>query len=245
MACAAEAGEIGLLLHDLTSAPLPNTRTPLSGEQEGALLDALARLHALFWDAGGLALDWLVRPAQYCDLLASSVAVEPAALAVLTPPLHADVPRGWAAALARLPQAGARQSTQPGIDWEGSWADLPRTLLHGEAKVANFAVLPGEQVAAFEWALVGTGPCTIDLGWYLAVNASRLTGPKEQVISHYRTRLEAALGNSLPDSVWQRLETVAIVCGARMLLWSKVLALEVGRPGSSGTGEWSAWLIYP
>jgi aminoglycoside phosphotransferase (APT) family kinase protein len=112
--------------------------------------------------------------------------------------------------------------------------------LHGDVKVANFAILAGGHVSAFDWAMAGTGPCTIDLGWYLAVNASRLTGPKDQIVRRYRTLLETALGNPLPDSVWRSLESVAIVCGARMLLWSKALALDVERPGARE--EWTWWV---
>ena len=240
VACAAEPGEIGLLLRDLTPELLPDARVPLSERQEGALLGALAQLHARFWDVSTHAIDWLVRPAQYCDLLAPSVAADPAALAVLSSTLRDTVPRGWASALARLPAVVAQHLTRPGFEWERAWADLPRTLLHGDVKVANFALLTDGRVAAFDWAMMGAGPCTIDLGWYLAVNASRLTGSKEKIVSRYRTLLETALGHPLPDQLWSRLESIGVVCGARMLLWSKALALDLGRPGAQE--EWNWWV---
>ena len=150
------------------------------------------------------------------------------------------MPRGWASALSRLPAPVAQHLSRPGLEWERQWADLPRTLLHGDVKVANFALAPGERVAAFDWAMAGAGPCTIDLGWYLAVNASRLTGPKDQIIAGYRSLLEIALGEPLQDSLWKRLTSVAIVCGARMLLWSKALGLDVARPGARE--EWTWWV---
>lgn len=240
VACAVEAGEIGLLLRDLTPELLPDARVPLSEAQEGDLLSALAQLHAQFWGASVSAIDWLVRPAQYCDILAPSAAADPAAVAVLSPPLRDAVPRGWASALSRLSAAAARHLTCSGAEWERVWADLPWTLLHGDAKVANFALFPGGRVAAFDWAMIGIGPCTIDLGWYLAVNASRLAGPKEHLVSRYRALLESALGDPLPDSVWHGLENVAIVCAARMLLWSKALALDLARPGAHE--EWHWWV---
>lgn len=240
VACAIEAGEVGLLLRDLTPELLPDARVPLSEAQEEDLLSALARLHARFWDTSVSAIDWLVRPAQYCDILAPSVAADPASVAVLSPPLRDAVPRGWASALSRLPAAAARHLTCSGAEWERVWADLPRTLLHGDVKVANFALFTDRRVAAFDWAMIGIGPCTTDLGWYLAVNASRLTGPKEHVLTRYRTLLENALGDPLPNSVWHGLENVAIVCGARMLLWSKALALDLARPGAHE--EWSWWV---
>jgi hypothetical protein len=239
LAFAIEPGEIGLLMRDLTTQLFPDARTPLSERQESELLGALARLHARYWGDRAITSDWLVRPGQYCDLLAPSLAADPAAVAVLPPTLSDAVPRGWASAWPRLPASAARHLTCPGADWERAWADLPRTLLHGDVKVANFADT-GAQVAAFDWAMMGVGPCTIDLGWYLAVNASRLTGPKEQIVGRYRTLLETALGDPLPDSLWHAMEDVAIVCGARMLLWSKALGLELGRPGA--LEEWHWWI---
>jgi aminoglycoside phosphotransferase (APT) family kinase protein len=120
-------------------------------------------------------------------------------------------------------------------------AGLPATLLHGDAKVANFAILPSGRVAAFDWQLLGTGPATLDIGWYLAVNASRLTRPKEQVLARYRDLLESCLATHLPDALWHRLVSLGILCGALMLLWSKALALEEsGSPAAAA--EWDWWV---
>lgn len=52
----------------------------------------------------------------------------------------------------------------PAFELSWLWDGLPRTLLHGDARVANFALLPGQRVTAFDWALIGAGPATIDLG---------------------------------------------------------------------------------
>jgi hypothetical protein len=42
----------------------------------------------------------------------------------------------------------------------------------------------------------------------------------------------------LGDSLWARLKTVAIVSGARMLLWSKALGLDAGRAGVQEDWAW-------
>src|SRR6185295_16875956 len=238
IAVAAAPGAVGLLMTDLTESLLPDVREPLTDAQERTLLGALARLHARFWDFAPPG-SWLMRPAQYFDLLPSSIATSPTSLASLTPQLRDAVPRGWGVALARLPPDAGRLMTMPGPELERHWPELPRTLLHGDVKVANFA-LPGDgRVSAFDWALVGAGPCTIDVGWYIAVNASRLTASKEDTLRRYRVLLESALGRPLADSLWQRLEEVAIVAGARMLLWSKALAADAQRPGADE--EWRWW----
>src|SRR5262249_28301397 len=148
--------------------------------------------------------------------------------AMLPSPLRENVTRGWAAAMARVPDDVAERLTRPGCEWAREWDDLPKTLLHGDVKVANFAIFGDGGVAAFDWALTGVGPCSIGLGWYLAINASRLAGTKESVIARYRE----LLGIDIDDATWRRLEDAAVVCGARMLLWSKAAALEAGRPGA-------------
>jgi len=120
------------------------------------------------------------------------------------------------------------------------WRDLPRTLLHGDTKVANFALLPDGRVSAFDWSMVGAGPSTVDLGWYLAMNATRLARSKEEAIERYRMLLEDALGRRIPDGEWQRMVDLAVWCGARSMLWSKALALESGREGVED--EWAWWV---
>ena len=239
VAAAVASGEAALLMRDLTAALLPDERAPLSEQQESRLLGTLARLHARFWGHDDRSIDWLVRPAQFCDLLGPSVADDPAEVATLSPTLRDGVPRGWGCALARLPPEIARHLRCPGAEWERSWADVPRTLIHGDVKVANFA-LEEEGVSAFDWAMVGSGPCAIDVGWYLAVNASRLTRSKDDTLRRYRDLLQTALGDRVPDSLWDRLEEIAVVSGARMLLWSKALALDAGRAGASE--EWGWWV---
>ena len=91
-----------------------------------------------------------------------------------------------------LPSPAPRQGPlgRPASVLAADCAGLPWTLLHGDAKVANFALLPGRRVAAFDWQLLGIGPATLDLGWYLAVNAGRLARPKEHVIARYRDLLD-------------------------------------------------------
>jgi hypothetical protein len=240
VAFASEPGRAGLLMTDLTAHLLPDARAPLSADQEHALLAALARLHARFWNSPALDRPWLATPADYCEMLGPAMAADAVAVAQLSPPLQQAVPNGWTSAMRRLGSKAAARVTCAGREQQWRWQDLPRTLVHGDAKVANFAILPGRRVAAFDWAAAGAGPCTIDVGWYLAVNASRLTGAKEQVVDRYRSLLEEALGRPVPEPLWRRLEEVAVVCGARMLLWSKALALDAGRPGADA--EWAWWV---
>jgi len=239
VAFASAGGEIALVMDDLSAHLFPDVRAPLDEEAEERLLGALAALHARFWSSPALALPWLARPEHLAGVLDARCAADPDARAVLPDALRASVTDGWAAALKRLPLRVASVLTAPATEVGWLWDGLPRTLLHGDAKVANFAVLPDGRVAAFDWALLGAGPASVDVGWYLAVNATRLARTREATLARYRALLTARLAAPLSDALWERLVRAGLVVGARMLLWSKALAAAAGRPGADG--EWAWW----
>jgi hypothetical protein len=236
------ADEVGLVLNDLSPFLLPDVRAPLSEEQEERLLTALAATHARFWSSAGLDLPWLARAEHYAGLLDSPSAAAGDAVAGLPAGLRQRVQLGWASARTHLPTSIAPALARPAVEAVRAWAGLPRTLLHGDVKVANFALMAAHKVAAFDWAMLGAGPVTVDVGWYLAVNASRLARPKDELLVRYRVLLTQRLGVPLSDALWDSLVRVAVICGARMLLWSKALALESNGPGSRE--EWAWWVEH-
>ena len=237
---AREEGAIGLLMEDLGPWLLPDVREPLALEQEETLLRALVRLHASFWEAPALALPWLARPAQIAGVLGPECAASAAALAVLPPPLRDAVPRGWAAAMRHLPPSVATLLARPVAEMEELHRDLPRTLVHGDCKVANYALLADGRVAAFDFAMLGAVPPAIEVGWYLAVNATRLARAREAFLARYRELLREARGTDLDDPAWERLVRAAVLAGALMLLWSKALAFEGG--AERAQAEWRWWV---
>jgi phosphotransferase family enzyme len=236
IAFATETDDALLLMHDLSPHLVPDVREPIAREQEDRLVSALAALHARFWESPMLDLPWLTSPRMLGGLLDARTAADRTALATLPELLRSNVERGWTAALKHLPDRLAVALSVPADDLPG----LPRTLLHGDVKVANFAFPPNSRVAAFDWAMLGAGPATIDIGWYLAVNGSRLTRSKDDLLKFYRSNLEAQLKTHLTTETWNALEKAGIVIGARMLLWSKALALEAGRAGADD--EWQWWV---
>jgi len=234
-------GEIGLVMNDLSPFLLPDMRAPLSEDQEEQLLMALAGLHAQSWLSPALALPWLARAEHYAGFLDAPSAAG-SSLAELPAALRERVRRGWTAAGRLLPAPIAAAMIRPADEVARDWMSLPRTLLHGDVKVANFALMPGRKVAAFDWAMLGAGPATMDIGWYLGVNASRLARPKDEFLARYRALLAERLGSPLHDALWESLQRVAVITGARMMLWSKALALESGGAGSQQ--EWTWWVEH-
>jgi Phosphotransferase enzyme family len=239
-AYAAERGDAGLLMEDLSDHLLPDIDEPIAVADEDALLAALAALHARYWESDVLRLPWLAAPAIRFALLGPMASTEEAGWPE-PGGFFDDVRRGWEMAFSRLPPHVKDLLSRPASVLAADCASLPWTLLHGDAKVANFALLPGRRVAAFDWQLLGVGPATLDLGWYLAVNSSRLARPKEQVIARYRDLLESRLTRPLSNLLWERMVAVGVMSGALMLLWAKALSLEEsGSPQAAE--EWNWWV---
>lgn len=244
LAYAIEGDAIALVMEDLTPHVLPDVRQPIAEEQEERLLHALTAMHAHFWTEAGhpsavLDLPFLARPEHHIGMLDACCAVDTRAVEVLPQNLRESVTRGWMAALERLPPPLFALMTTPAPEMAPFWEKLPRTIIHGDAKIANFALQP-DGVAAFDWALVGAGPASIDIGWYLAVNATRLARSKEDTLARYRRMLTEQLAAPLTPAVWATMVRSAVIFGARMLLWSKALALEAERPGA--LDEWNWWI---
>lgn len=239
LAWAAADGEVGLLMEDLSAYLLPDVREPIGDEQEERLLVAVAALHARFWESPALALPWLTLPEQLLGLLNAN-ALEALAGQGFPHPVVARAHAGWTLAFGRLPERVTELLRSPPSALAARYADLPRTLTHGDFKVANFALMPDGRVAAFDWAVVGAGPVVTELGWHLAVNATRLSGSKERSIARYRLALETALGRALGEMFWSRTVENAVLAGGAMMLWSKALALDAG--GERARAEWDWWV---
>jgi hypothetical protein len=239
VAYAVEEGEVGLLMEDLGDYLRPNVAQPLTVDEEDAFLRSLAALHARYWNAEALNLPWLAAPLRRFAILGPGAPSEE--LQRSAPhPLFREVSRGWEIALRRLPREIRALILHGPEEIAAAYAHLPATLLHGDAKIGNVAFVPDGRLAIFDWAGMGIGPATLDLGYYLAVNSARLARSKEEVMVIYRAMLSRELGRPIAGPLWDELAAVAVLGGALMLLWSKALSLEAGAVGSEE--EWSWWV---
>lgn len=240
LAYAVQGNEVGLLMEDHSAWTVPDVKEPIERAKEEALLGAISALHARFWESPALSLPWLTQAPWYSDVLNPRPNGYEEALRGAPPSIQEGVASGWRDALTLLPAAVVERLTQPSERLWRDWRDLPRTLIHGDTKVANFAFLPDGRVVAFDWTNLGAAPATLDMGWYLAVNSTRLSRGKDELIARYRELLEARLGASIEPILWERLMDAAIVTGARMLLWSKALGLREGT--AFRRDDWAWWV---
>jgi thiamine kinase-like enzyme len=229
----------GLLMEDLSAYLFPDVREPIDVKSEDIILDTISSVHAAFWESEEIKkLSWLTGPHDYFNLLRPGVHEQDSHCA---PPdkIRDNILQGWKAAQQLLPVKVKNYLTSPVEEMFKPWKDLPLTLLHGDLKIANMALLPGGRLALFDWPMVGCAPCGIELGWYLAVNATRLARTKEDLINTYRSFLQSHLSFIIDEKLWNRIVQLSVVSGAITLLWSKALGRQSGT--QKGKEEWDWW----
>jgi hypothetical protein len=236
VAFAQEKDSTGLLMDDLSPYLFPDIREPIELAAENIIIDTIASVHALFWDSPVIKnISWLNTPAGYLGLLRPGIHTQDE---FCPPPdkIRTNINQGWELALELVSPAVRNYLCRPVDEIFQPWKNLPATLLHGDLKIANMAIVPGNRLALFDWPLAGCAPSAIELGWYIAVNATRLACTKEEFLNKYRSRLQAHLKQAIDEKIWEHMIKLAIVSGAMMMLWSKAL----GR-SRTGTDEWDWW----
>ena len=240
IAFAFENGETGLLMDDFTDFLFPDIREPIDIYHEDLILNAIASLHATFWESSEIKKkEWLMQPQKYLDVFGPG---EHASDKTAAPPdkVRNSMQEGWNLALQLLPVEINNILKKPADEIFKHWNDLPVTLLHGDAKIANMAILPSHHVVMFDWSYIGWGPCGIELGWWLAVNSTRLARSKEDLISKYKSCLESNLKFFIPEKTWSGMIELAVMTGAMMMLWNKALGFRAGT--RRGIEEWEWWV---
>ncbi|HEX5153940.1 MAG TPA: phosphotransferase [Parafilimonas sp.] len=239
IAFARENDLTGLLMNDFSNYLFPDAREPINIAHEDIVADALASVHATFWDSPAIRkISWLTTPYEYLNILSPGEHEQDK----YCPPsdkIRDSILEGWKIALQLLPAKIKSYLLQPIEEIFKPWNDLPLTLLHGDVKIANMAIIPGDKLVLFDWPMVGCAPCAMELGWYLAVNATRLARTKESFIVKYRSCLESHLQFEIDEQTWQRMIHLAVVTGAMMLLWNKALGWQSGT--QKGKDEWEWW----
>jgi len=235
VAWARDDDELALLMQDLGEHLVPDVREPITAEMEARLLGSLAKLHARFWDLPPEHADGLTAPATLAGLLLPPRAAAEHARAPAHP-LFARVHAGWRIAESRLSPAAWRLVRAADRALLAKSEGLPMTLVHGDAKVANFAAFPDGRIAAFDWALTGRAPIAVEIGYWLAINARRVAETRDAALVRYREALAVARGEFMDPFEWSLTKDLAVLTGAGAMLWSKAQNLASG--DSFALEEW-------
>jgi hypothetical protein len=157
-----------VVMRDVTDSLLPAGQA-LTRRQSRRILAATASLHDAF---AGVRIDAM------CPLVDRLAVLTPAvARNTLGIPFRARVLEGWDR-FAELASADVGPAMGDLLERPGklaaALADFPKTLLHGDLKVANIG-LDGSTVVFLDWGtLTGTGPRAVDYAWYLGVNGAAI-----------------------------------------------------------------------
>jgi hypothetical protein len=215
VACSQDHDGWAILMTDLTGKvytwdkAMPPRRVP-------AFLDALARLHSMFWDDPQLKDGRL----GLCD---SAVLLKQTSLAVAQGQLDnskgvipAWIVGGWEV-MKELLDPGVfelmnnlNENPLPLLEVLGSY---PYTLLHGDYRAENLACVNGYPVA-LDWQNSSYSLMTVDLIWFTKHGYVCDTLGQTQAISYYRQRLETYLGKQFDELEWQAMVELGYVVDA-------------------------------
>ena len=206
--------EFLLLLEDLGDRTLISQIAGMDAARAGVALDALARLHAEWWDSPALdSLTWMPRLVDPVNLSAGE-----------------QYRQSWPAYLERfgdqLPDGAVAIGERVKDVWEQLVVDTdarwPATLCHGDFRADNLMfdddVEGRERVAVLDWQIANRGPAMSDVSYLLTQSIEpedRREAERELVGRWFDTvcaALGAAPGDLTFDDVWRDYRLGALTC---------------------------------
>jgi hypothetical protein len=220
LGCSQDDGGWAILMEDLQEALYSDDR-PFTVDHFFEFLDALARLHAAFWDDARLAdpalglMDTASRAAFCSPPVAEHYQHQTQS------PLPEWILGGWQVLPDLLPPEAYRQirdlilEPQPLLS---ALARYPCTLTHGDYRQANFAY-DGEGCVIFDWQVAASTLMTTELARYMHTEFEICAALGfETVIAGYRERLETYLQSRFADSEWQEMVDLGFAACAQFMI---------------------------
>ena len=206
VACAVDGMGRAILMRDVRETFLPVDEQPISEKDQELILDAMAALHAAFWEDPILQHPTLNLYALEQIFSWTSAEKARQVLAVCPTEVLEWVIGGWdllpeyvEADVADLLRSLARDPSPLCT----ALARFPRTLVHGDIRLANLGVVHGEspRLILLDWMIAAATVPTLDLTRYLLEH--RFPSGKEAAIDFYKKRLAQRLGDRFDESLWQ------------------------------------------
>jgi hypothetical protein len=202
-----------LLLQDLAGERMGDQMQGMTIADAEATLDALADLHAAFWESAALAEPWLASPSTGIFAAMITQLVSSGAVALAERFAGRADERVLAAVVTRAPQWGeimARIS-------EG-----PQTLVHNDVRLDNLFFASDGTPCFIDWQVLARTRGTQDVGNLLAgsMDSDDLTAQWARLLRRYHDRLLAGgvRGYSFDECVEHYRQSIVYPLGAGMAL---------------------------
>lgn len=183
-----ESGRFALVLEDIScrAAQFPSQYDAIDRSRAESLVDSLARLHAAFWDTPRFEQDmaWLQRPfeGRVSDCIRG-----PVRASVVNETERFKFKREMLERIGTDPQ---KLFTDLDL-LQRHQAQLPSTLIHGDAHFGNCYLLPDGSVGLYDWQLAARGFCMHDVAYMIvtALSIAQRRDWERDLIAFYRDRL--------------------------------------------------------
>ena len=185
-----------MLLEDLSgTARFRDLREPLNAQQAAAVIDALADLHARYWQSSRFTTDLalLVARSKGATFLADAVV-----------PRFLAKPRGPAAELVSAEmRTASRVFADRKAEIDQFWAREPRTLTHGDPHLGNL-FFEGDQPGFLDWQATMAGPSIRDVAYFLnaSVDIPVARAIERDLVDRYAARLTVLGVERDPGRTW-------------------------------------------
>lgn len=226
VACARDGQNWAILMKDFGATMTPYA--PLTNADNAIFLDAMAAVHAAFFDASDL-----VRPELNLCRLDHVYTVFGPQTSQRELNGSDEVPKrileGWDLVRSEVAPDVAEitldlvNNPQPLCE---ALTRYPHTLVHGDWRHANQGLLQEGQslrTVLLDWQLAAVAPPPVDLARYLGTNSALLPISKEAAIEYYRQRLALRLGDRFDKSWWRPQLELGLLGGFVQDGWAIVL----------------------
>jgi hypothetical protein len=210
--CVGDGDTTPLLLEDLGALRLGDQSLGLSVADAEAALDALADMHAAFWESPELEADWLTRPTEgaFREMVAGLMVSGLPALAAYEGRLPARV-------LAQVPEDPGRYQ-----EFIGRMGEGPHTLVHNDCRLDNLFFAEDGIPVFVDWQIPANTRASQDVGNLLAgsMAAEDLSAHWESLLRRYHDRLVAGgvRGYSFDECVLHYRQNIVWALGQGLAL---------------------------
>jgi hypothetical protein len=247
VAAARDGDGWAILMHDVTDALFPPhdpyIGAPIGEADHASFVDALAALHATFWEEpkADNPMPGLCNPEDRYRAFSPETGRREGNGTDVYPRI---IREGWDLlpplvdpAVANL-IVGLASDPRP---LTAAQARYPQTIVHGDPRPPNLGRLAtgtsAPSVVLLDWHFVGRGIPGVDLTWYLYTTGPGRSLSHEAVIGRYRERLARRLGSRFDEGWWRPQLELSLL--GQMVRCGQDMAWAAVRHDSAAVRAWA------